>query len=79
MLLNHAALLSGCICILLSWDAERQEMIKTLQRLGVPLKVVIISEQTDADAACDPGPMRGDQNNFHVLAVDKMEEGVAGL
>ncbi|MCI5147453.1 MAG: DUF58 domain-containing protein, partial [Candidatus Electrothrix sp. AR3] len=77
MLFNHASLLSGCICILLSWDDERKKAVKTLQSLGVPLKVVIISEGKENNF--DPGPMRGDPNNFHVLAAENMESGVAGL
>ena len=80
LLLNHASRVSGCICILLSWDEERQEMIKTLREFGVPLKVIVVTEQADAeDIAEDAGPMRNEPENFSILAADKMEEGVAGL
>ncbi|MDU9050083.1 MAG: DUF58 domain-containing protein [Candidatus Electrothrix sp. Rat3] len=77
LLVNHASRLSGCICILLSWDEQRQEMIRTLQGLGVPLKIIVVTEQVDA--VVEAGPMLKDQENFHVLAADRMKEGVAGL
>lgn len=77
LLLNHASRVSGCICILLRWDEERQEMIKKMQGLGVPLKVIVITEQVDAVG--DPGPMQSDAENFHVLAAGEMEQGVTGL
>ncbi len=77
MLLNHASRLSGCICILLAWDEERREMIKTLQSLGVPVKVAVITAQ--AETVEDAGPMQGDRENFHVLVAGRLEEGAAGL
>ncbi len=77
LLINHASRLSGCICILLSWDEERREMIKTLRGLGIPLKIIVVMDQ--ADTVKDAGPMRGDQEDFHVLTAGEMEEGVAGL
>ncbi len=77
LLTNHASRLSGCICILLSWDEERQEMIRTLRGLGIPLKIIVVTEQ--ADTVEDAGPMLRDQEDFHVLTAGEMEEGVAGL
>ncbi|MCI5161674.1 MAG: DUF58 domain-containing protein, partial [Candidatus Electrothrix sp. AX5] len=77
LLINHASRLSGCICILLSWDEQRQEMIKTLRGLGIPLKIIVVTEQ--ADTVEDAGPILRDQEDFHVLTAGEMEEGVAGL
>lgn len=83
MLINHAPLLSGCVCILLSWDEERKKMIKTLQSLNVPLVVIVISDDAGPGSGQgqdqDTGHMKGDQKNFHVLTVDNIEEGLAGL
>ena len=56
---------------------KRQEMIKTLRGLGIPLKIIVVTEQVDAVE--NAGPMRGDQEDFHVLPAGEMEEGVAGL
>ena len=80
LLINHASRLSGCICILLSWDEDRQEMVKKLRGIGVPLKIIVVTEQAETvEAAKDAGPMRSDLEDFHVLAADRMEAGVAGL
>ncbi len=38
--------LCSCICILLSWDAARQNLIQQLQMLGLPLLVWLVAEQT---------------------------------
>jgi hypothetical protein len=77
LLRDHASRVSGCICILLRWDEERQELVKKLLGMGVPLKVIVITEQVDT--VDDPGPMQSDAENFHVLAAGKMEEGVMKL
>ncbi|MCI5160003.1 MAG: DUF58 domain-containing protein, partial [Candidatus Electrothrix sp. AUS1_2] len=80
LLTGHASRVSGCICILLAWDTERQEMIRMLRGVGVPLKVIVVTERADvANAVEDAGPMKDEQENFHVLAADTMEEGVTGL
>ena len=84
LLLNHASRVSGCICILLVWDKERREMIRMLRGIGVPLKVIVVTEQADVANTADTAeentdPMRNEPENFHVLAADAMEEGVAGL
>ncbi len=72
--LHHAVLarraaLSGCILILLCWDAARQELVRALRQSGVPLEVLLVSEQA-IDAA--PAWLR-------VLAPGKIQEGLAGL
>ena len=51
MVIERAALLSGCICILLSWDEERKTFIRYLQELGVPLLVFVV---TDGEMASAP-------------------------
>lgn len=77
LLTSHASRVSGCICILLAWDKERQEMVRMLRGVGVPLKVIVVTEQVEAVGGA--GPMQDEPENFHVLAADKMEEGVTGL
>ena len=78
LVIERAALLSGCICVLLSWDEERQEFIRRLRQLGTPLLVLVISDDK-APHGLDPGPMTDIPENFHRLQVGKIEESLASL
>ncbi len=44
--------LGGCVCILLAWDEERQQVIAQLQQLGLPLLIWLVATQRPAD--CPP-------------------------
>jgi hypothetical protein len=52
-------------------------MVRKLRGIGVPLKIIVVTEQVDT--VKDAGPMLRDQEDFHVLTAGEMEEGVAGL
>lgn len=41
--------LSGCICILLAWDAARRQMLEEMRQLGLPLLVLLVAELPPAD------------------------------
>lgn len=78
----RASMLSGCICILLSWDDERKLFIKHLKALGVPVLVLVITDATDTaidDPAFDLGPMKDRPDFFHMLKVGNIQEGLARL
>ncbi|MEK7674877.1 MAG: DUF58 domain-containing protein [Verrucomicrobiota bacterium] len=78
LVLEHVAALSGCICIFLSWDAQRKKFVEYLKMIGVPLLVLIMTEE-GAAGALDPGPLRDQPECFHVLEAGKVEEGLASL
>jgi uncharacterized protein (DUF58 family) len=78
MVLNHLSRVSGCICVFLSWDAARQELVRKLRMLGTPLLVLVITEPGGA-RKIEAGPMREDPAQFHVLEVGALEEGLARL
>ncbi len=78
LVLNHARLVSGCICVLLAWDEPRREFIKKLQALDVPLLVLVIVE-VGKGRKLDPGPMAADPEHFRVLEVGQVEQGLAKL
>ncbi len=63
------AALSGCILILLAWDEARQALVRALQQSGLPLMVLLVSEQ-DIEAA--PVWLR-------ILVPGKIQEGLARL
>jgi hypothetical protein len=45
LVLRHASLLSGCICVLLDWDARRQELVRSLRAQNVPVLVLVIASR----------------------------------
>ncbi|KOR29519.1 hypothetical protein TI03_02100, partial [Achromatium sp. WMS1] len=67
---NHAALLSSVLCILLSWDQQRQDFIQQLQALGIPLRVLIIGE---TDYSSQLGPMANRPQDFYCLDTKNIE------
>ena len=78
LVLGRASLMSGCVCVLLSWDEERQELIHLLKALGLPVLVLVITED-ERTQPLDPGPMKGEPENLHLLQVGKVKEGLAQL
>jgi uncharacterized protein (DUF58 family) len=77
LVFNHVEQLSGCICVLLAWDAPRREFVKKLQSEGVPLLVLVVTE------AGESGKIKTDSahgpERFKVLEVGRIEDGLAAL
>lgn len=46
---QHAALLSGCICILQAWDDDRKELVRLLAERNVPVKILVMSDTDVAE------------------------------
>lgn len=74
---GHAHAMSGCICVLLEWDEPRQVLVANLRAMDIPLLVLVIS--APGAAPLDPGPMRADPGNFHVLESGKIAEGLRAI
>ena len=66
---RHTAL-SGCVCVLLSWDDARQDLVRNLESLGTPTEVFVVGE---------PGTLEGLPHNVHRLEVGRVGEGLARL
>ena len=78
LVLQHAHSLSGCVCILLDWDAARQELVRRLRALGLPLWVWVVTDApTAARIVAQPEPDRPRQ--FLVLEVGQIEAGLRKL
>jgi uncharacterized protein (DUF58 family) len=73
---THAAELSGCICVFLSWDADRQRLVKSLLSRSVPLRVFVMVNSPEPPAA---GVMETEQEHFHVVPMGKVAEKLASL
>ena len=78
LVLERAAILSSCICVLLTWDQPRRELVKQLKGMGLPLKILVILP-ADAPGDLDPEPMEGLGRDLLALRVGRIEEGLAAL
>lgn len=75
--LEHADRFSGCICVLLAWEQERMALVRRLIRRGIPLTVIVVSEEHMVKAI-DPGPMADEPERLRVVTVGHIEKGLAG-
>jgi uncharacterized protein (DUF58 family) len=78
LVLNHINVVSGCICVLIAWNDERQKFVEKLLALGVPVLVLVIVPTGQRDTL-DAGPMRDQPGQFHLLEVGHIEAGLAKL
>jgi len=77
LVLRHAARVSGCVCVFLSWDEPRQQLVKLLRALSLPLRVCVLTN--DGVEPLDPGPMKDQPHNLHHLRLGKIQETLARL
>lgn len=69
--------ISGCICLFLSWDRERQECIEQLIVLGIPVVVCVITDPAHSNLPAyrqEEAPVW-----LHLLETGRIAEGLAGL
>jgi uncharacterized protein (DUF58 family) len=76
LVIEHSDAVSGCICIFLRWDEERQNFVEHLKILGVPVLVLVVNEKEERLSF---GPMADQPENFHVLPLGKIGEALARL
>lgn len=69
--LDRAAELSACVCVLLAWDDARRGLVARLRNLGLPLLVLVL---VDGDPDLEPGPMSDCPARFKRLRVDRVPE-----
>ena len=72
--LTKASQLSGCICIFIAWDDRRKTLVRKLQQMGVPNRVLVIR-------AGDTVAEERDSNlpDIYWLEVGKIQEGLMQL
>jgi uncharacterized protein (DUF58 family) len=78
LVVSHAGVVTGCLAVLLAWDEPRQRLVAKLQRLGLPLRVLVI-RPAGQHQPLDPGPLRDQPERLIALEVGKVEEQLAKL
>ena len=75
VVMEHAARLSSCTCVLLEWDEARQRLVEMLNALGVPTRVFVL-RNPDATKELDAGPMLAQEHRLHALEVGQVPAGL---
>ncbi len=78
LVMEHVASVSGCICIFLEWDEERQKFVEDLLILGMPVMVFVMTA-SQATTPVDPGPLAARPGSFRVLPAGKIAEALVQL
>jgi uncharacterized protein (DUF58 family) len=74
MVLTRALALSGCICVLIAWDAARRDFVGRLRAMGLPVLVYLATESD----AVEPGPMADQPERFRRLRPGRVVADLAG-
>ena len=77
LVIAHAPIVSGCICVFQKWDGARKSLVEKLCALRVPVLVFVIVPP--GGSKLDAGPLRAEPEKFHVLEVGVIEEQLAKL
>jgi uncharacterized protein (DUF58 family) len=55
LVLRHASLLSACICIFMAWDERRQELVRELRAIGLPVLPLVVVDNGNLPKVLDEG------------------------
>ncbi len=76
LVLRHARLVSGCVCVLVGWDEPRQAFVRRLRGLGLPVLALVVQTTSGRDPQTPPAPgSAGGQ--VHFLEPGRVAEGLA--
>ncbi|MEO1623421.1 MAG: DUF58 domain-containing protein, partial [Cyanobacteria bacterium J06632_3] len=76
---SRFSLLSGCICVFLTWDSDRKALIEQLQAANIPTLGLIITTENDLAESLDRSCLKNAQSSLHVLTPGKIQEGLLNL
>ena len=68
---SKLSMLSGCICILTSWDERRRKLLDYLRGYDIPLVVLLIAEDEQKQQDLD--------RDIHILPVGKIQQALMSL
>jgi uncharacterized protein (DUF58 family) len=78
LVMARSSYLSGCICIFLSWDEERERLVEYLEGIHVPLLALIVGDNRSL-AHLDQGDIQKKHQSVRILQVGTLEEDLARI
>ncbi|MEM8501576.1 MAG: DUF58 domain-containing protein [Cyanobacteria bacterium P01_D01_bin.1] len=76
---SRLSLLSGCICIFLTWDCDRQALIEQLQAANIPTLALIVAPAAGLSEPIDRSCLRNSQSSIHVLHIGRIQQDLWNL
>lgn len=71
--MERISLLSGCICIFLTWDEPRQKLVNYLKGMGIYTLVLILTDAGEL-GNFDPKSMQDEMANILILNLGNIQE-----
>ncbi len=71
---SRLSLLSGCICIFLTWDRDRQALIEQLQAANIPTLALVMAPAVGLSEPIDKSCLRNTQSSIHVLRLGRIQQ-----
>ncbi|MBK1986725.1 DUF58 domain-containing protein [Sphaerospermopsis aphanizomenoides BCCUSP55] len=72
VVLEKISLLSGCICIFISWDDQRKKLVEYLNNMGIHTLVLILTNNEDQFNHTEL--MSYELVNFQILNINKIQQ-----
>ena len=69
---ERSDLLSGCICIFLQWDDDRQGLVQQLEALRIPTLVLVVAAAGQTAADFDTRVITAPTTRFQVVPLDNI-------
>jgi uncharacterized protein (DUF58 family) len=77
LVLRHVGVLAGCVCVFVTWDAARRDLVRQLQAAGLPVLPLVVTEPLSDDP-----PLNDDaepQVEIHQLTAGRIAEDLREL
>jgi len=76
---SRLSLLSGCICIFLGWDRDRQTLIEQLQAANIPTLALVVAPAAGLSKPIDRSCLRNSQSSIQILHIGKIQQDLWSL
>lgn len=74
LIMDKITLLSGCICIFISWDESRKKLVDYLRGIGVNILILIITNNLSNFNDMNTQFINDKNSKFHILTLGNIQE-----